>query len=628
MPPKIVIQDSQGERRLVARRCIVAALFMLALVGLLVGRIAHLQVVNFQHYSALSQQNRVRLLPIPPPRGLIYDRNGVVLAENRPSFRLVVTPELVSDLDATLTRLASVVPLSDAEIDDFKQAVARRPRFEAVPLKFRLTEQEVARLAVDRHRFDGVEVQADPMRHYPLGEVAVHALGYVGRISQKDLQALDEAGVASNYSGTSHIGKTGVERHYEHILHGQTGVEKVEVNAAGRVLRTLERTPPTPGQDLYLTLDIRLQQVAEQALGPHSGSVVALDPRSGEVLAFVSRPGYDPNLFVNGIGVDEYQALRRDREQPLFNRALRGQYPPGSTVKPFIGLAALENGTITPQDRIFCPGYYQVPGNDHRYRGWKRGGHGWQNLTDAIAQSNDIYFYDVAYRLGIDAMSGFMQRFGFGAKTGIDLNGELAGIMPSRQWKRAVKGAPWYHGETVITGIGQGYTLATPLQLAHATAMLANRGKAVRPHLLRSVGTSEQRADGASRGDPDPLQLKNESHWDQVIEGMRQVVHGARGTARRISDGIGYSVAGKTGTAQVFSIAQDAEYNAEELAKELHDHALFIAFAPVEAPEIAIAVVAEHGGSGSGTAAPIARRVMDAYMMLSGEASGVPTAIR
>lgn len=629
MPPKTVIQDPQGERRLIARRCIAAALFMLVLIGILVGRIGYLQVSSFQHFAALSQQNRIRLLPIPPVRGLIRDRNGVILAENRPSFRLVATPELVNDLDGTLTRLAGIVELSDAEIREFKQAVARRPRFEAVPLKFRLTEKEVAQLAVDRHRFDGVEVQAEPMRRYPLGDLAVHALGYVGRISPKDLQVLKEAGVANNYRGTSYIGKTGIERYYEDILHGTTGIEKVEVNAAGRVIQTLERTPPTPGRDIYLTLDIRLQQAAEQALEGHSGSIVAIDPNTGEVLAFVSKPGYDPNLFVNGIAAVEYRALQRNPERPLFNRALRGQYPPGSTVKPFIGLAALENGTATLQDRIFCPGYYQIPGNDHRYRGWKRGGHGWQSLTEAIAQSNDIYFYDVAYRLGIDAMSSFMQRFGFGAETGIDLYGELPGIMPSRQWKRAANGAPWYHGETVITGIGQGYTLATPLQLAHATAILANRGKPVRPHLLRSVGGQDDTAGtSAPVADGTSVQLRQEAHWDQVIEGMRQVVHGARGTARRIGDGIGYSIAGKTGTAQVFGIAQEAEYNADELAKELHDHALFIAFAPVESPRIALAVVAENGGSGSGTAAPIARKVLDAYMRLSDAASNARTATR
>jgi penicillin-binding protein 2 len=620
------IPDPAHQKRLITRRSIVALLVMLVLAGVISGRMVSLQVFGYQHFATLSQQNRVRLIAVPPTRGLIYDRNGVVLAENRPSFRLMVTPEQVPDMNDTLKRLGAVIDLSEADLARFRELIARKPRFEAVPLKFHLAQAEVARLAVDRHRFPGVEVEAQLTRHYPLGEVAVHAVGYVGRINAQELQRLESDGRAADYSGTSHIGKTGVERYYEDLLHGSVGVERVETNALGRAIRTLERTPPVSGKDIYLTLDIRLQQAAEQALEGYSGAIVALDPGNGEVLALVSNPGYDPNLFVNGIDLSDYRALQTDRDQPLFNRALRGQYPPGSTVKPFIGLAALENGTITLQDKIFCPGYYQIPGNDHRYRGWKNGGHGWQNLTDAIAESNDIFFYNVAYRLGIDAMSRFMKRFNFGADTGIDLPGERAGIVPSREWKRAVKGEGWYHGETVITGIGQGYTLATPLQLAYATALLANRGSRVQPHILRAA-----RAAGAETvtagATGEPIRLKDPAHWEQVIKAMRRVVHGARGTARRIGAGIDYTIAGKTGTAQVFGIAQDEEYNAEELAKRLHDHALFIAFAPVEAPRIALAVIAENGGSGSGTAAPIARKVLDAYMeLISGTDAGGGTA--
>jgi penicillin-binding protein 2 len=618
MSPRTVIRDPQDERRLVARRCIVAALVMLLLVGVVLGRMAYLQVFSFEHFSTLSQQNRIRVVAVAPTRGLIYDRNGVVLAENRPSFRLVVTPEQVKNLEQTLGRLQEIIELSDSELAEFKELAARRRRFEQIPLKFRLSEQERARFAVDRHRFPGVEVEAQLARHYPLGELAVHALGYVGRINPQELKALEASGEAADYSGTSHIGKNGIERYYEDVLHGSAGTERVETNAAGRAIRALERVDPTPGRDLVLTLDIRLQQAAEQALSGYSGSVVAIDPRSGEVLALASTPGYDPNPFVNGISSEDYRALQQDREQPLFNRALRGQYPPGSTVKPFVGLAALEHGAITSEEKIFCPGFYQLPGVDHRYRCWKKTGHGWQSLIDAIAQSNDVYFYDVAYRLGIDAMSEFMQRFGFGAATGIDIHGELAGIMPSRQWKRAVKGQPWYHGETLITGIGQGYTLTTPLQLAQATAVLANRGWSVRPHLLRSVGEPGAEQAALAEKAAAPVKLKQKAHWDEVIEGMRQVVHGARGTARKVGEGMRYSMAGKTGTAQVFGIAQDAKYNADELAKKLHDHALFIAFAPIEAPELALAVVVENGGSGSGVAAPIARKVLDAYTELTG----------
>ncbi len=610
MSERTSIHDRNRDSRLFLGRAVLAAVVVLAMTLVLVGRMTHLQIVNHQHYSTLSQQNRVRTVPVPPTRGLIYDRNGVLLAENTPSFRLVITPEQVKDLDDTIERLGQLIELRDADITRFREAQRRQRRFEEVPLKLRLTEEEIARLAIDRHRFPGVEVRAQLTRHYPQGEHAVHAIGYVGRINAQDLTRLN----STNYRGSTHTGKTGIERYYEEILHGQIGVEQVETNALGRVIRTISRTEPERGTDIYLTLDIALQRAAEQALGEHTGSIVAIAPATGEVLAFVSKPMYDPNLFVNGIDVEDFRLLQSDYDRPLFNRALRGQYPPGSTLKPIIAMAGLEHGTITAEDTILCQGYYTLPDVDHRYRCWNRTGHGWQNVTDAIVESNDVYFYDLGYRLGIDAMSAFLAPFGIGSRTGIDLNGELSGILPSREWKRRSRNEAWFHGETLITAIGQGFMLTTPLQLAQATAIIANRGQPVTPRLLLATQPSngERVATDPSYGEP--IRLNNEQRWDQIIEAMRLSVHGPRGTARSISRGIGYQIAGKTGTSQVFTIAQDERYDAEQLARRLHNHALFVAFAPVENPQIALAVLVEHGGGGGTVAAPIAREVLDAYL--------------
>ncbi|HEX5513704.1 MAG TPA: penicillin-binding protein 2 [Gammaproteobacteria bacterium] len=610
-----LIKDQQAEKRLLFRRALTAGLGMAALLLVLLGRLGHLQVVGYQHYTMLAQDNRVKLVALPPPRGLIYDRNGVLLAENRPSFQLVLTPEEVKDINATLKQLSAIIDLSESDINRFRELLGRTRRFEEIPLKLRLSEAEVARFAVNRHRFPGVEVQAQATRYYPLGAVASHAIGYVGRINAEELRRLHEQGRAANYSGSSHIGKLGIELYYQELLHGTVGVEKVETNALGRVIRTLERTPPIPGKDIHLSLDIRLQQAAEAALGDHTGSIVVIAPKTGEVLAFVSQPTYDLNLFVNGIDVDTYKALQEDPRTPLFNRALRGQYPPGSTIKPLVALAALEHGVVRTNEQIFCPGYYMLPGIDHRYRDWKRSGHGSVNLIEAVAQSCDVYFYDIAYKLGIDNLSSFMQEFGLGHRTSIDLPGELPGLMPSRAWKRANRNQPWFHGETLITGIGQGFMLATPLQLAEATATLANRGVRIRPHLRRAItdADSEQAVPIVEPPRP-PIRIRNERYWDDVIESMRQVVHGRTGTARGVGHKLSYQMAGKSGTAQVFTIAQDARYDASKLARELHDHGLFLAFAPVKDPEVALAVVIEHGSSGSGVAAPIASEVLDAYM--------------
>ncbi|HKJ95501.1 MAG TPA: penicillin-binding protein 2 [Gammaproteobacteria bacterium] len=610
------LKDSAGDGRVIRWRLLMGLVGVLALTGVLGGRLAWLQVIGYQHYSTLSQNNRVRLVAIPPTRGLIYDRNGVLLAENVPAHRLVITPEQVDDMDQTLKRLSKIVDLRPTDLERFHDLLRQQRRFQEIPLKLQLTEREVARLAVNRHRFPGVEVKSHLIRRYPLGSEAVHAIGYVGRINERELRQVD----ASEYQGSSHIGKTGIERYYEKALHGHVGVKRVETNARGRVVRTLDRTPPVPGKDIYLTLDMRLQQAAEKALGDNSGAIVAIDPRNGEVLAMVSKPAFDPNLFVNGISLEDYRALQTGKDNPLFNRVTRGQYPPGSTVKPFYGLAGLELGIRKADDVIDCHGSYSIPGVDHRWRDWKRWGHGPVKLKQAIAQSCDVYFYGLAYKMGINAMHDFMTPFGFGRRTGVDLPGELTGVMPSKAWKRRERGKPWYNGETVIAGIGQGFTTATPLQLAYATALMADDGKKIAPHLRRMT-----RAPGADRPQLDPpaipkkddaIKLKHPEHWDEIHKAMQAVIYSPKGTARALNDSA-YRVAGKTGTAQVFGLGSNETYKADEVPKELRDHALFVAFAPADNPRIAVSVVVEHGGS-SHTAVPIAGKVMDAWLLKYG----------
>ena len=609
------LNDPARDARLIRRRLIVTLFGMLLLCAGLVSRLAYLQILDYQHYSTLSQDNRLRLQAIPPSRGLIYDRHGILLAENRPSYRLVLIPEQVNGLQATLRALGQLVRLRPTDMERFQALLEQSPPFQEIPLKFELTEDEVARFAVNRQRFPGVEVKARLTRFYPQGETAVHALGYVGRINERELRQADPA----QYQPSSHIGKTGIERYYEALLHGTAGLEHQETNALGRVIRTLSRNPPTPGEDLYLTLDIELQRVAEHALGEHSGAVVAMDPRNGEIIALVSNPTYDPNLFVNGIALEDYKHLQRSRDKPLFNRSLRGQYPPGSTIKPFVGLAGLETGAREAQDTIYCPGHFSLPGSEYRWNDWKHWGHGWMNFEQAVAQSCDVYFYKLAHDLGIDSIHESLARFGFGQPTGIDLKGELPGLLPSRQWKRRVKGEPWYPGETVITGIGQGFVLTTPLQLAYATALLANRGQPIVPHLARAAqasGQSKLTLLPLPRRPRRPPTLKVSAHWDQVEHAMVAAVNGRRGTATRVGKGAEYLIAGKTGTAQVFGLKHTKEERDEEdvLAEHLQDHALFVAFAPADEPDIALAVVVENGGSGSAVAGPIARRVLDAWL--------------
>ncbi len=606
------LNDRKREAQLFTRRLLAALGVVIVLMGVLVARMVYLQVYNHEHYATLSRKNRVSILPLPPTRGLIFDREGRVLAENVPSFTLELIPEKVPDLEQTLAQLKTLVRLTDEDLERFRERLRRNRPFAAVPLRFRLSEEEVARVETRRYQLPGVQVSSELVRHYPYGSLAVHAIGYLGQISEAELARLD----ASNYKGTRRIGKTGVERHYETLLHGTVGLRRVETNAQGRIVRTLERIPPIPGRHLYLSLDLTVQQAAEEALGDRRGSVVAIDPLNGEVLALASRPGYDPNPFVTGIDRKTYRALSTSPARPLFDRALRGRYPPGSTIKPIIGLAGLEFDVTGMGHRLYCPGWYMLKNDDHRYRDWKKTGHGPTDLNKAIRESCDVYFYDLALNLGIDRMSRYLGRFGLGQRTGIDLPGESAGLNPSREWKRRAKGEPWYPGETLITGIGQGFTLTTPLQLAVATATLATYGLRFQPHIARAFRDPE--SGEISYVQPRLLgqvPVVEKAHWDYVIQAMVEVTHHPQGTAYRSGHDAPYRIAGKTGTAQVFSIAQDAEYDQDEVAEHLRDHALFVAFAPVDFPRIAVSVVVENGGSGGAVAAPVARRVLDSYLM-------------
>ncbi len=612
MSNRVHLKDDHLEYRLIRRRLVVSAVIVMGLILTLLIRRYVLQGVDYEHFSTLSDSNRVRIKALPPARGLIFDRNGVVIAKNLPAYRLEIIREQVDDIEDTLARLKHYVDYSDQDLKRYRQSSKRRRRFESIPLRLNLNDDEVARLAVNLHKFRGVEINARLARNYPLAGLGVHALGYVNRIDLDDLSQVDEI----NYAGTSHIGKVGVERFYENELHGTVGVQQVEVNAKGRTLRVLDERPPIPGNNLHLTIDSRLQRVAEEAFGDYTGSVVAIDPDNGEVLALVSMPTFDPNLFVNGISVNDYGRLRDSPRRPLFNRALSGQYPPGSTIKPFYGLAGLETGTVTKDKKLYCGGYYLLPNEERRYRDWKKEGHGLMDLHDAVTQSCDVYFYDLSYQMGIDTISTFMKQFGFGEKTGIDSPGEKSGLMPSRDWKRATQSMPWFPGETLITGIGQGALLVTPLQLANSTAAFSKRGQRYRPHLVRAIEsaeTEEKREMGNQEAGR--YELIKDQNWQQILKAMKNVVHGVRGTAYPISWTMKYITAGKTGTAQVYGVAQDEEYDEETVAEKLRDHALFISFAPADDPKIAVAVIVEHGSHGGSVAAPIARQVMDAYLL-------------
>ena len=608
MTQPIRLKDHEKDARLVRSRVVVGAIVVVALICVLIARLYYLQVVQYEYHSTLSENNRVHVQPIPPTRGLIFDRNGVVIADNRPSFSLSMTRERSGDWQQVLDSIVEVLQLTpeDRALFEKRMKQGRRP-FEPVPILFELNEEQIARIAVNQFRLPGVEVVAQLVRHYPQGAHFAHSVGYMGRINEKELKTLDPV----NYSGTHYIGKTGIERFYEAELHGQVGYEEVETNARGRVLRVLKRTDPIPGKDIVLSLDIKLQEAAEEALAGRRGAVVALNPLTGEVLAMVSQPSFDPNLFVTGISFKAYAELRDSIDRPLFNRILRGLYPPGSTIKPAVAIAGLDSGVITGSSRVYDPGYYQLPNYDHKYRNWNRSGDGYVDLDTAIMRSNDTYFYDLAHKLGIDRLSSYMNQFGIGQKVSLDMFEESAGLMPSREWKRATRRQAWFPGETLILGIGQGYMQSTPLQLAQATALIASKGKWTRPHLAKTI-------DGVPPVDPNPMPdivLRDPSNWAKVSHGMQQVVHGARGTARVAGVGAQYLIAGKSGTAQVVAIKQGEKYDRSKVQERHRDHALFVGFAPANNPQIAVSVMIENGEAGSRVASPVVRKVMDAWLL-------------
>ncbi|OMH33730.1 penicillin-binding protein 2 [Motiliproteus sp. MSK22-1] len=607
------LKDHHKERRTFTFRTLIAfCLVVLMMLGL-VARMFYLQVLQYDTYRVKSDLNRVQLQPVAPTRGLIYDRNGVLLADNRPSHNLTLIKELVQDLDGVIARLAEVVDINDDDIVRFKRRLNQRRRpYQSVPLKFKLNDEEIARIAVDFHRLPGVRVEAELIRYYPYGKSLVHALGYVGRINERELKRID----AHNYSGTHHIGKLGVEKYYEDVLHGQVGMQKVETNARGRVLRVLERESPVPGKDLHLYLDLNLQLAAEKALGESRGAVVAMDPNTGGILALVSTPGYDPNSFVTGISGKDYRALQNSSDLPLFNRAIRGRYPPASTLKPFVGIAAVDSGTVKLDYTMFDPGFYQITRGGRKYRDWKRWGHGKVDLSKAITESVDTYFYDVGHRMGIDPMSDYLGRFGFGKVTSVDLPEAHGAILPSREWKKRSRNRPWYPGDSLNLSIGQGFMVATPLQLATAAMTLANRGKWWAPRMLQTIANDDSFVvDVPPEKQLPDVKLTKDEYWDYMTESMEKVIHASNGTARRIGKGLKYRIAGKTGTAQVVGIKQDERYDAEALSEKNRDHALFIGFAPVESPKIVLSVIVENTGGGSSAAAPVARKVFDTYLL-------------
>jgi len=625
------IKDHYSERRLFIGRIILSTVVSILLLGVVIARLVQLQVVDHELFAEKSQGNRVRIEAVPPIRGLIFDRKGRVVAENLPAYQLELIPEQVHDLDDTLNRLAALQLIEADDIPRFKELSRSGPHFKPVTLKFRLTEEEIANFAIQRPRFPGVDFQPRLVRHYPYGPLTAHAVGYVGALSTADLERLDPA----RYAGTAHTGKTGVENSFESDLHGYAGYRHLVTNARGRQIPgdssdLLDSLPvdktAEPGSNVYLSIDLDLQRVAARALEGRRGAVVALDPNNGEVLAMVSSPSFDPNLFAIGMSTAQYAELQDNPDLPLFNRAVRGTYPPGSTIKPMLALAALETGATNLTRKTFCIGYFSLPESEHRYRDWKQGGHGPVDLHDAIAQSCDVYFYEISMDIGIDAMHDYLDRFGLGRPTGVDIGGERPGLVPSREWKKSAfrdrDNQRWYHGETVIASIGQGYMLTTPLQLASAVGTLAARGAHYRPHLVAAVEnpfTGERLMIPPERL-PD-VDISNDFYWDNVLEAMHDVMQGPRGTARAVGMGAPYTMAGKSGTAQVVSIAQDEEYDEEEIEERQRDHALFIAFAPFENPRIAVAVIVENGSSGSGVAAPIAKAVMDQYLGFGDDAS-------
>ncbi|EHH0711942.1 penicillin-binding protein 2 [Vibrio vulnificus] len=616
---RTTIRDYQAEARLFANRALVAFFGIVALMGVLVTNLYNIQVNQYQDYKTRSNDNRIKVVPIAPNRGLIYDRNGVLLAENRPVFDLEITPEKVKNMDATIAQLQTLFEITPEQIERFHRERKRTRRFKSVPILNQLTEKQVAVFSVNQYRFPGVEVSGTLKRYYPYGEILTHVIGYVSRINDRDMQRLSDEGKEANYQATRDIGKLGIEKFYEDMLHGTAGYQEVEVNSRGRVIRTLKFVPPVPGKDIVLNIDIKLQTYVHQLLDGRRGSAIVLDPKDNGILAMVSSPSYDPNAFVHGISGKGYSDLLNDKNRPLVNRSTLGIYPPASTVKPFIAVSALQEGVVTPNTTRNDPGYWRIPNSDTRpFRDWLRWGHGRVNLVQSIEESVDTFFYQIAYDMGIDRLSNWMSMFGFGDYTGIDIFEESKANMPTRDWKMSRHKIPWYKGDTIPVGIGQGYWTATPMQLAKATSVLVNEGNVTAPHLLRATIENGEAFDSRVLSDYvtyPPIQNVPDRYWNLAKEGMRLVNHGKKGTARRSFTGMSYMTAGKSGTAQVFGLAEDQEYNADELAEHLRDHALFTGFAPFDDPKIIVTIVLENAGGGSSNGAPVARRIFDKVLL-------------
>jgi len=617
---RVAIRNHTAEANLFARRAFIALLGVVVLLIILFSNVYHLEVTSYEKYQTRSNSNRIKLLPVAPNRGLIYDRNGVLLAENKPVYSLEVIPEQVDNMEATIAEVSQILDVSEERQKKFFKSLRSKRRFKPVELVSRLSEQQVAAFSVEQHKYPGVFIEARLKRYYPFADLTTHTLGYVARINRNDAIKLEEQDKSDNYAATRNIGKLGLERYYEDTLHGVIGHQEVEINNQGRIQRTLNFTPPQPGKNLTLTLDIELQMVAKRALSGKRGAVVAIDPKDGGILAMYSNPSYDGNMFVHGISSKNYRKLLDPKKRPLLNRTVQG-YPPASTVKPFIALLGLEEDIVEPEDEIYDPGWYQLKGVSTRQRDWKKWGHGKVNLTTSLEQSCNVYYYDLAYKLGIERISNMMEKFGFGEHTGVDILEESRAIMPSRAWKRARYNQPWYIGETLSIGIGQSYWTVTPLQLAQALSIMVNKGQIKVPHLLKGTGTVINSADSTETiyeetpiDEKRPIQLKEEGNWDIVLDAMHNTVQKLGATGYNAFKGSKYDAAGKTGSAQTANLGQDEEYDAETIAENKRDNAMFIAFAPYENPEIVVAVAIENViGGGATNAAPVARQILDQY---------------
>ncbi|WP_105200672.1 MULTISPECIES: penicillin-binding protein 2 [unclassified Pseudoalteromonas] len=607
------IRDHSAEANLFARRAFTAFVFVLIMVAILISNLYNLQIVSHQTYQTRSNDNRINVIPIAPNRGLIYDRNGNLLAENKPVYNLEVIPEEVDDLDAALDEIGKLISISEQQKEEFLDDIRHNRRFKSQVLKGRLDEKEVALFSVNQHKFPGFSIEARLARHYPYGDTLTHALGYVAKLNKKELAQLEAEDLATNYRATRDFGKLGLEKFYETELHGEVGSQSVEINNRGRVLRSLDETAPVPGKDLVLTLDIGLQQIAQLSMEDKRGTVIALDAKTGGILALYSNPSYDPNLFVHGISSADYKALLNP-DRPLINRATQGRYAPASTIKPHMAIFGMEEGLVTEQTKMFDPGFFQIPNVEHKWRDWRRWGHGHVDVYKAIEESCDTYFYDIAYRAGITKISDFMAQFGFGDLSGIDIKEETTAILPTREWKEGRFREPWWRGDTISVGIGQGYWTATPIQIANSINILVNKGKHHPPHLAQALRRDEQ-VEVINNDEKPPIVLNNPRHWQVALDAMHNTVTKITGTAHKAFKGATYDPAGKTGTAQVVSIAQGERYEADKLKERHRDNAIYVGFAPFNDPQIVVTIIVENTGGGASVAAPIARQVMDYYFL-------------